>query len=388
MMKPAGRDTSPSVVIAHEDPGTADALRHAVAADGGWRPVVAATGADGLAAALASDEHAVAVVGCRRLAELPAAASVPVLAIGDDSRAEDVRAALEAGARSLVSWPDCMADLAGELSRLASQPRGRPRPVPRSTVVVVAGVQGGVGTTTLCVHLAGAWGRWGPGPVLLADLAGGLGFRLDLGSGARGWAAVDAGADVTGDVLSGMAAPFWPNWSVLPLPGLADGRTTPAPEPHVVAAVLHAAAQRYRVVVVDLPPRPGPSGEVALAAADVILAVARPDSAGMHALETAYAAWSKPDAARPARPAGRDRRAARVGLVVSGTSARAPLSRREVEARLGARLWADVPAAAAELNAAAEDGLLLLHQPDHVAVNAMLTLAHRVLPLTAEASAR
>ena len=39
-------------------------------------------------------------------------------------------------------------------------------------VVAARGVQGGAGTTTLAIHLAAAWARWGPAPVLLLDLAG------------------------------------------------------------------------------------------------------------------------------------------------------------------------------------------------------------------------
>lgn len=393
MVKRAARDALPLVVIAHEDPGIADGLRHAVDALAAWRAAVAAPGPDGLAVALAAGEPAVAIVGCGRLAELPATSQVPVVAIGDDSRAEDLRAALDAGVRSILAWPDGAADLPGLLKRLASasQRRPRPRPVPGPVLVAVAGVQGGVGTTTLCVHLAGAWARWGPGPVLLADLAGGLGFRLDLTRDERGWDTLaDRAGTLDGRQLAEQVVPFWPDWAVLPLPGLADGHAQPPPPPQVVAAVLRAAAERYRVIVVDLPPRPGPAGEVVLAAADVVLAVARPDSAGVRALQAADAAWSDPPtdpstlAGAPPRRSG----GGRVGLVVAGTGTRTPLSTREIRARLGDRLWALIPAAAEELDAAAEDGLLLLHQVEHPAVRAMLELAHRVLPLGAEAGAR
>jgi hypothetical protein len=63
--------TVPLVVVAHDDPGTADALRHAVETAAGFRVAVAQPGPSGLAAALATGPT-VALVGCALLAELPA----------------------------------------------------------------------------------------------------------------------------------------------------------------------------------------------------------------------------------------------------------------------------------------------------------------------------
>jgi len=182
---------SPLVVLAHDDPGTADSLRHAVQSATGWQVVMADPSPAGLTAALATGPS-VALVGCAALASLPADCRTPIVAIGDDDRAADVRAALAAGARSLLAWPDGVADLPAELARVAitGQPGSAPgRPgQPGATaahaglVIATRGVQGGAGTTTVAVHLAAAWARWGPTPVLLLDLAGGLAFRLDLGT--------------------------------------------------------------------------------------------------------------------------------------------------------------------------------------------------------------
>ena len=110
---------SPLVVLAHDDPGTADSLRHAVQSATGWQVVMAHPSPAGLTAALATGPS-VALVGCAALASLPADCRTPVVAIGDDDRAADVRAALAAGARSLLAWPDGAADLPGE--------RGSPSP--------------------------------------------------------------------------------------------------------------------------------------------------------------------------------------------------------------------------------------------------------------------
>ena len=61
---------SPLVVLAHDDPGTADSLRHAVQSATGWQVVMADPSPAGLAAALATGPS-VALVGCAALAGLP-----------------------------------------------------------------------------------------------------------------------------------------------------------------------------------------------------------------------------------------------------------------------------------------------------------------------------
>jgi pilus assembly protein CpaE len=398
-------------VIAHDDPGTADSLRHAVEAVTGWQVLMADPSAAGLAAALAAGPS-VALVGCDALANLPGDDPTPLVAIGDDDRPADVRAALAAGARSLLAWPDGVADLPGELARVAAFAQPRPAEGLAGLVVAICGVQGGAGATTLAVHLAAAWARWGPAPVLLLDLAGGLAFRLDLGDAptwsslfpvaggpvdatdpsglptlvdarelsgrlSAGLADPDATAaagshDLDPAVLMGTLAEPWAGLSVLPLAGLPDGASDPPPEPWVVRNVLEAARTGYRVVVVDLPATDGPAVRTALSQVDALVAVARCETAGVRALQAALEAWTA---------AGRDPDAA--GGVVTGVRPRAPLAPREVRAALGERLWALIPAASAELAAAAEDGVLLLDRHDLPAVQAMVTLANRVVPFTA-----
>jgi cellulose biosynthesis protein BcsQ len=364
--------TPPVVVIAHDDPGTADSLRHAVEA-AGWQALLADPSASGLTAALAAGPS-VALVACAALTDLPGDCPVSLIAIGDDDRAADVKAALVAGARSLLAWPDGAADLPGELARVAAT--GQPAAAgPGGLVVAVRGVQGGAGTTTLAIHLAAAWARWGPAPVLLLDLAGGLAFRLDLGA-APTWSTDDLSmaSGLDADTLVGSLAEPWAGLSVLPLAGLADGVPDPSPEPPAVRSVLEVAASSYRVVVVDLPAADGPLVETVLSRADVLIAVGRCETAGVRGLQAALSTWAA---------AGCDPDA--VGAVVTGVRPRAPLAAREVRAALGDRLWALVPAASAELAAAAEDGVLLLDRHDLSAVQAMVTLANRLVPFTAVA---
>ena len=362
------RDRVPVVVIAHEDPGIADSLRHAVEGVAGWRAVVAQPDAAGLGAALASGPS-VALVSCGLLGEVPTASPVPLLAIGDDGRPADLRAALAVGARGLLAWPDAAADLPGELTRVATLPQPEPADPP-TMLVAVRGVHGGAGATTLAAHLAGAWSRWGPRPVLLVDLSGGLAFRLDLAPGVRTWSALAP----TATSLDGMAlfhalSQPMQGLSVLPLTGLADGVPEPVPDPWVVDAVLEAARSAYPVTVLDLPGRNGADVDAVLARADVLLAVGRSETAAVRALQTELDAWVA---------LGHDRQTG--GAVVTGTRARAPLASRDVRSALEDRLWALIPSAPAELGAAAEDGTILLDRQDLPAVQAMVTLANRLSP--------
>jgi hypothetical protein len=433
--------TLPLVVIAHDDPGTADSLRHAVQSATGWQVVIADPSPAGLATALVAGPS-VALVGCAALASLPEDRRTPIVAIGDDDRPADVRAALGAGARSLLAWPDGVADLPGELMRVAgtAQPGSAGH---AGLVVATRGVQGGAGTTTVAIHLAAAWARWGPTPVLLMDLAGGLAFRLDLAA-VPTWSTLapspsppvamadpfdgsvpiarvtvadpfdgsatepvvrvadpfdgsvpepvvrvaghverpadeqlaDTAAGVSGRLdaatLVGTLAEPWTGLLVLPLAGLADGAPEPPPEPWVVRHVLEIARTSCRVVVVDLPATEGPLIEPVLSQADALVAVGRCETAGVRSLQAAIDAWTA---------SGHDHDAA--GAVVTGVRPRAPLAPREVRAALGDRLWGLIPTAAAELAAAAEDGILLLDRHDLSAVQAMVTLANRVLPFAA-----
>ena len=386
----------PLVVIAHDDPGTADSLRHAVESAVGWQVLMADPSPAGLTAALASGPS-VALVGCAALANLPSGCRTPLIAVGDDDRPADVRAALAAGARSLLSWPDGVADLPGELARLAVTDLPGAAGGVGGLVVAARGVQGGAGTTTVAVHLAAAWARWGPAPVLLLDLSGGLAFRLDLVA-APTWStlvppdglSMAAGSPAAGSLdpepsnaqpphtgldagtLMDTLAQPWAGLSVLPLAGPADGAPEPSPEPWVVQHVLEVSRTAYRVIVVDLPAADGPPVRTALSVADVLIAVGRCETAGVRGLQVALEEWTA---------AGHDPDAA--GAVVTGVRPNAALAPREVRASLGDRLWGLVPAAAAELAAAAEDGVLLLDRHDLSVVQAMVALANRVVPFAA-----
>jgi len=156
----------------------------------------------------------------------------------------------------------------------------------------------------------------------------------------------------------------------LPLTGLVDGgRPVPAPDPALARAVVAAGRRAFQVLVADLPPAAGPQVDAALELADVLLAVGRCHSAGVRGTRAAVDLWT----AASHQPMA-------AGAVITGVRSRAPLAPREARAVLGERLWALVPEEAAEFAAAAEDGMLLLDRPDLSAVQALITLANRVVP--------
>jgi hypothetical protein len=202
-------------------------------------------------------------------------------------------------------------------------------------------------------------------PVSIADPT-----RWLAGEDVVGTGATSGGLDAA--TLVGTLAEPWAGLSVLPLAGLADGAPERPPELWVVQHVLEVARTAYRVVVVDLPATDGPAVATALSQADVLVAVGRCETAGVRGLQAAIGAWTA---------SGRDLDTA--GAVVTGVRPRAPLAPREVRAALGDRLWGLIPTAAAELAAAAEDGVLLLDRHDLSAVQAMVTLANRVVPFAA-----
>ncbi|HEV2893678.1 MAG TPA: hypothetical protein VG411_08000, partial [Actinomycetota bacterium] len=172
--------------------------------------------------------------------------------------------------------------------------------------------------------------------------------------------------------LVGTLAEPWAGLLVLPLAGLADGAPEPPPDPRAVQGVLEIARAACRVVIVDLPATDGPLVEPVLSQADALVVVGRCETAAVRGLQAAIEAWTA---------SGHDPDTA--GAVVTGVRPQAPLAPREVRAALGDRLWALIPTAAAELAAAAEDGILLLDRHDLPAVQAMVTLANRVAPFAA-----
>jgi Flp pilus assembly CpaE family ATPase len=247
------------------------------------------------------------------------------------------------------------------LAPSAGPPRAAPDPIEGSALEPLVSLDPFQGSAAHSLVGAGD-PLQGPAPPLLE----GLGFEPPAGLSTATASRLDPAT------LVGTLAEPWAGLLVLPLAGLADGAPEPSPDPRVVQAVLELARAACRVVIVDLPATDGPLVEPVLSQADALVVVGRCETAGVRGLQAAIEAWTA---------SGHDPDTA--GAVVTGVRPQAPLAPREVRAALGDRLWALIPTAAAELAAAAEDGILLLDRHDLPAVQAMVTLANRVAPFAA-----
>lgn len=148
-------------------------------------------------------------------------------------------------------------------------------PSPRALVVGVVGARGGAGASTLAAGVARRFAR--ETATVLVDLdraSGGIDVLLGLeaADGVRWPDLADARGDVPGaDVLA--LLPRWGPCAVLS----ADRERPGAPEPAVVADVLHALTLEAGVLVLDLDRAATVAGESVAAVCDAVLVVAPRD---------------------------------------------------------------------------------------------------------------
>ena len=130
------------VVVAHDDRAVTEQIAGILEATPGM--FVAAMSLDAARA-----EHVVVAGGeilitARRVAN-------PLVALAGDDPVRAARAALAAGARELIRWPQEADRLPAAIARAAS---GRDDPKGDGRVIAIAGARGGVGTTTVAAQLA------------------------------------------------------------------------------------------------------------------------------------------------------------------------------------------------------------------------------------------
>jgi CheY-like chemotaxis protein len=113
---------------------------------------------------------------CRRLRANPETRSIPIIMFTAKTLVDDKVAGFEAGADDYLTKPTHPAELASRvksvLSRTTVQKQVEPQ---RGVSIGVIGAKGGVGTTTIAVNVAAAFGLKGENPIV-AD------FRLGAGS--------------------------------------------------------------------------------------------------------------------------------------------------------------------------------------------------------------
>ena len=247
------------ILVIDDDPELLDMLRLLLERRGGHEVVLSTNGEDGLARARETPPD-LAIVDvmmpgmtgyevCRRLRESPETASVPILILTARGQAVDRAAALDVGADEHIAKAVPMSDLLGRINALLER-RAR---LADFRAVVLLGLRGGVGVTTLAVNLAATLVREKRGNVCLVDLCPSSG-HVALQFGLRpepNWSdLIQSGfpdAQAVGDLLLEHASGLQVLAS--PIVPLVEQRLSrPAME-----GLLRALQERFDIVVVDTP---------------------------------------------------------------------------------------------------------------------------------------
>jgi pilus assembly protein CpaE len=314
------QETNPDIVLLHEDLGPLPVLE--------------------LARQLAASFPEVAVI----------------LAVRNQSP-DLLRAALRSGVRGVVGLPFAVEEIQGALQgaglwsrsvreRLLREPDGQV--AGGGVMVALAGAKGGVGTTTLAVHLALLTARARPEvSVCLVDLdlqAGDVRSLLDLNYGRGIHDLLDVADDLTGRQLEDSLY-LHPSRLRILLPP-QEGEEAEAVGTRAARQILGAIRTHFDVVIVDAGTIVSDASAVAVEMADQTLVVTTPDVPALRAANRLVELWTRLQIRKDG-----------IGVVLTRTSKDA-----EVQPDLVAKvvsvplLRAAVPAAYRELEAPANTG--------------------------------
>ena len=303
-----------------------------------------------------------------------------IVLLGRDPSPDMLRAALQAGVRGIATLPLGLEDLqhsaatAGGWSRAlrAAAPAGSGRGAAAGgTLIAVAGAKGGVGATTIAVHLALEAARRSPGRVCLVDLdvaAGDVAGLLDLRHRRSLADLVEVADDLTPPQLedSLAAAPNGLRVLLAPTGGDAGGSTPALP----VRSILAALRSRFDVVVADVGTVVTATGAVGTETADLVLLVTLPDVLALRAANRVLDRCRRLDV----RPEG-------FRVVVNRAARRAEVQPELVARTLDAMVCrASVPARFAELERAVNSGAAERVDPAGAVRTAIGRLADELLP--------
>ncbi len=228
-----------------------------------------------------------------------------VLLVREPSRAV-LSAALHAGVRALSVLPVVPDDLARALSEAAAWSRVvRPRLTPATyegfggsglgMLVVLAGAKGGVGTTTLAVHLALAAATFSSQRhACLVDLdlqSGDVRSLLDLPRLRDFSKLAEAGDRLTLLAIEDQLTLHRSGLRVLLAP--ADGERAEGAAPGLVRRVLGHLRARFDLVIVDAGGSTTPAAATAVSMADQAVIVLTPDSPALRAARRVLDRWDR-----------------------------------------------------------------------------------------------
>jgi len=214
---------------------------------------------------------------------------------------EILRPALQAGARDVLELPLTLEELetgikgAAKWSRAlrpsaddGAEERGAGR------VVVLAGAKGGVGTTTIAVHLALATTRRGRQSVCLVDLdlqAGDVASLLDVAHHRSVLDLVDVGGEVSAPQLESTVYRHPSGLRVLLAP--EQGERAEELTAAATRGILGGLRSTYDLVVVDAGTQVTEAGAVAVEIASEVLVVVTPDVPAVRAANRLASLWER-----------------------------------------------------------------------------------------------
>ncbi|GGR28257.1 AAA family ATPase [Streptomyces roseolus] len=228
--------------------------------------------------------------------------AVGVVLITADSGPGLLSAAMDSGARGLVSLPLGYEELAGRVQAAAQWSAGFRRHLgggaaellagPGGTVVTVSGAKGGVGTTLTAVQLALA-ARAAGRTVALVDLdlqSGDLASYLDV-QFRRSAADLAAINDISPRVLQDAVYVHETGLSLLLAP--AEGERGEEVTDRAARQIVSALRGRHDVVVVDCGSRLDSANAAAVETADTALLVTTPDVIAVRAAKRTVRMWER-----------------------------------------------------------------------------------------------
>ena len=227
-----------------------------------------------------------------------------VVLAAEEPTPETFSAAMEAGARAVVSTQPSLEELqtristAAEWSRsmrrhLDSSATAGPLPGKAGTLIALAGAKGGTGATTLAVHLA-LVASGARRTVCLVDMdlqAGDIPSYLDLTHRRSIVDLVSVADDVNATVLSDtlFVHPSGPHILLSP----HDGERGEDVTARVARQVLGSLRSRYEVVIVDCGAHMTEASAMAVEMADQVVVTATPDMPALRAARRLAKLWSR-----------------------------------------------------------------------------------------------
>lgn len=280
------------ILVIDDDAELLEMLRFTLEQRGGHEVLLSADGEEGINLAL---KHApdLAIVDlmmpgmtgydvCRRLRAEPSTASLPILVLTARGQPIDRQAALEAGATEFLVKPTPVSELLSRVdSLLVRSAKGGGCP---SGVVVLLGLRGGTGVTTLGVNLAAALTQPGNRQICIVDLcpsSGHVALQLGLRPTST-WARFVESEQLSTEVVMETLLVHEAGLRVLAAPVVpVVGKDLRGPQ---VETLLDILRQRFDVVVVDAPPVLSEAAIAAVIAARCILLITTGDPPALQTL--------------------------------------------------------------------------------------------------------